>query len=239
MVDYESAIKKPFTDVSKLIIGIVMSLVPIINLFSMGFIMECSGFGKTKASKKMPELKNWTSLFFKGLAGLVISFLYIIPAIVVFVIGFGVAAASIFSNVVGPLISSGVIESAMQEEIAPSVVRSLMSQNWPAVVSSLVTATPILLVGLALYLLGIYLTPVAIVNYLKKKRFGGAFELGKIIRKAFTAKYFVVWLVNTVILFFTTWILAFIPVLGGAVGFFVVGVITYSLYGQVLKELKL
>ena len=51
-VNYEEAIKKPFTDIAKLIIGIILSFIPIIWWFAKGFILESSGLGKIKPSKK-------------------------------------------------------------------------------------------------------------------------------------------------------------------------------------------
>ena len=78
MVDYQSAFEKPFTDIKKLLIGILFSIVPIINFFARGFILECSGLGKTKPSKKMPEWKDFGSLFVKGLLYFIITIIYLV-----------------------------------------------------------------------------------------------------------------------------------------------------------------
>ena len=96
-VSYEQAIRKPFTDIAKLIIGIILSIVPIIHWLAKGFILECSGMGKTKPSKKMPDFKNWGYLFIRGLVSDVILLIYAIPAILVFLVGVGAAAGNIGS----------------------------------------------------------------------------------------------------------------------------------------------
>lgn len=239
MVDYESAIRKPFSDASKLIIGIIISLVPVINFFSMGFILESTGFGKTKKSKKMPDWKNWPNLFVRGFFGFLISFVYVLPALTVFAVAFGVAVFSMMANAMGPIISSEFIEAAINDQIEPSFFTNMFSENWPSAISSIMRATPLFIVGGLLYLVGIYLTPIGIANYMKKKKVGAAFDLRKVVKAGFTTKYFVVWFVNALISMFALWMLLIIPVLGGSVHFFIIGVITYSLYGDVLRELRL
>jgi hypothetical protein len=239
MVDYESAIRKPFGDASKLIIGIIVSLVPVINFFSMGFILESTGFGKTKKSKKMPDWKNWPNLFVRGFFGFLVSFVYVLPALVFFALAFGVAVFSMMANVMAPVISSDFIEAAINDQIEPSFFTNMFSENWPSAISSIMRATPLFIVGGLLYLVGIYLTPIGIVNYMKKKKISAAFDLRKVVKTGFTSKYFVVWFVNALISMFALWLLLIIPVLGGSVHFFIIGLITYSLYGDVLRELKL
>jgi hypothetical protein len=52
MVNYTDAFEKPFTDIKNLLIGILLSIIPVISWFAVGFQMKCSGVGKSKYSKK-------------------------------------------------------------------------------------------------------------------------------------------------------------------------------------------
>jgi len=40
MVDYGGAFKKPFQDITKLVIGIVLMIIPIVNFLAMGYFIE-------------------------------------------------------------------------------------------------------------------------------------------------------------------------------------------------------
>ena len=103
MVNYEEALKKPFTELGKLVLGIILSIVPIVNWIAQGFIIECSGLGKIKPSKKMPEWKDLPDLFVKGFLSYLIIFIYAIPAIIVFAVTIGYAAGSLMTAFVGVL----------------------------------------------------------------------------------------------------------------------------------------
>jgi hypothetical protein len=227
MVNYEEAIKKPFTDIAKLIIGIVLSIIPIIHWLAKGFILECSGFGKTKPSKKMPEWKDWGYLFIKGLASDIILLIYAIPAIVVFLLGAGIAIGSLAQNA---FISPGFMGQGSE------VTSQLISQNWYLALPALMQVAPIMILGFILFLIATYFTPLAVLNYLNTKKFGEAFNFSKITKKAFTGNYFINWLIVVVITAIVTLILSIIPWVGTQIAFFITGVIGYSIYGQVLRK---
>jgi len=238
MVNYKEALKKPFTDLTKLVIGIVLSIFPVINWFSMGFVLESSGMGRTKPSKKMPEWKNWADLFFKGFASIIIGIVYTIPAIVVFLIGAGFTVMSLMNVYLGTIIPKELISSVVSGETSPQVVVQLISENWILALPTIITLAPVFLLGAILLLLAFYLTPVAVLNYLGNKSFGKAFDLGLVFKKAFTGRYLTVWIVASIIMAIAKWILLWIPLVGSALAFFIVGVIVYSLYGQAFREIK-
>lgn len=238
MVNYGEAIKKPFTDLTKLVIGIVLSIIPIINWFAQGFILESSGLGKTKPSKKMPDWKNWGSLFFKGFVSYVIAFIYAIPAVLVFIIGAGFTFISLMNTYLGTVIPKELLSSVVAGETSPKAIGELISQNWALALPTLISLAPILLLGATLLLLAVYLTPAAVLNYLKNNKFSKAFDLNLVFKKAFTVKYFAVWIIGGIIVIVVTGILNLIPVIGNAMGFFITGVIVYSLFGQAFREIK-
>jgi len=235
MVNYEESLKKPFSDLGKLIIGIILSVIPIVNWIAQGFIIESSGIGKNKPSKNMPEWKDSWDYFVKGLLSYIIAFIYAIPAIIVLVIAFGYAITSLFSTFMG-VMPEGFMSSMMAGQVPKGEIAQIMSQNWILALPTITRAAPLILLGLLLLLVAAFLSPVAVLNYLKNKKFEKAFDMNFITKKAFTAKYFVVWLAAGIITLVLKAVLSFIPFLGFAIAYFISGVIAYSLYGQVYRE---
>ena len=98
MVDYTRAIKRPFSDFNKLLIGIVLQIIPIVNLIAAGYQLECA---KTAMKKnfKLPEWKNFGDYFVQGLVVLVIGLAYmLIPLILMVVSGVGIVMGAIKGN---------------------------------------------------------------------------------------------------------------------------------------------
>lgn len=231
MVNYEEAFKKPFTDLLKLVIGIVLSLIPILHWIPKGFAIESSGLGKTKPSSKMPEwkwkLKDLWHLFIRGLLSDIIMIIYAIPAIVVLMIGFG--------QVIVPMMSMFISMGATPEMMQTSGAELI----WPQIMSSALLAAPTFLVGGILLLIAVYVSPMAVMNYVKNNKFGAAFDIGTIKKKVLTGEYFSVWLVILVVTIIAMVIVnRLIPLLGSAIGGFIMLVIGYSLYGQAYREIK-
>jgi hypothetical protein len=234
MVNYEEALKKPFTDLMKLAIGIVLSIIPIVQLIAYGFAIETSGVGKNKPSKGMPEWKDIVDYLIKGLMSTIISVIYAIPAMIVFAVGIGFAASSILTAFLGGA-SSGALSSLMAGQ-TDSQLGQMFAQNWMMALPSLIAVAPLILLGLVLLLIASYMSPIAVMNYLKNKSFSKAFDFSWVFKKAATGNYFVVWIVAGVISIVLNAVLSFIPLLGSAIAFFVAGVIAWSLYGQVFRE---
>ena len=93
MVNYQEAFKRPLQDIKKLLIGIVLCIIPIVNFLAVGYQLFCA---KTALKKdyKLPEWQNWGDLFVKGLLSLIIGVIYAIPLMIVamFVIGTAIFA---------------------------------------------------------------------------------------------------------------------------------------------------
>jgi hypothetical protein len=236
MVNYEEAIGKPFTDFKKLIIGIILSIIPIVNFFVIGFAIESSGLSKTKPSKKMPEWKDWGHLFIKGFAAAVIKFIYMVPAIVVIVIGIGLAVGDIASALLGTVITPELMSQMRAGTVARQEIGQIFRENWYLILPTIIKVAPIFLLGLLLALIASFLSPIAVLNYVKNRRFSAAFDFGIVTKKALTRKYLLAWLAVLFLGAILGVILSFIPIVGPAIAFFVVGVIGYSLYGQVYRE---
>ena len=234
MVNYGLAFRKPFSDLKTLVIGIIISIIPIVNLISLGFVFKSSGVGKVKSKDKMPKWGDWFSLFVTGLLGSIALVIYMIPAMIVFVLGAGVAIMSFLG---GSMLPEGMIGTA---GAGPSneVVAAMVQANLPALFGALATAAPIVMFAFVLGLIGVYLTPMAVLSYISTGKFGDAFAVGKIAKKCFTGQYFVVWLVAMIVMTIVGMVLAAIPYIGVGAGTFIGGIIGYSLLGQVYAEIK-
>ncbi len=85
MVDYTEAIKRPFSDLNKLLIYIVISIIPIVNFISSGYLLDVAQTAMNR-KKKLPEFKDYGRLFVEGLKLLVIALVYAIPVIIIAVL---------------------------------------------------------------------------------------------------------------------------------------------------------
>jgi hypothetical protein len=237
MVNYEEALMKPFTDMKKLIIGIVLSLIPIVNFTVVtGYAIESSGVGKTKQSKNMPEWKGWWHLFVKGLTAIVIKIVYLIPAIAVLSIAVGLAMGDIANTLLGTVVTPEIMSQMQMTDNTPQEVRNMFGQNWYLVLPSIIRVAPIFAIGFLLALMATFLTPIAVLNYAKNKRFSAAFDVSAVVRKALTGQYILTWLAVIIFGVVLGLVLSFIPFVGPAIALFVVGIIAYSLYGQAYVE---
>ncbi len=234
MVDYEQAIRKPFTDTTKLLTGIILSIIPILNFTLVkGFAIECSGLGKARKSAKMPEWKNWWDLFVKGLLAVTIGFIYMIPAIAIFTVAAGFFFVSMFSGFTG-----GLSSEMMGDSQAGEVISQTIQNNWSAIFPAMLEAAPIFLAGALLALIAAYLTPMAVLNYIKKNKFSQAFALREVTHKCFNAEYFVAFLVVAVVSIMAGLVLAWIPILGIGIFNFVIGVFSFTVFGEVYRKIK-
>jgi hypothetical protein len=224
-MNYDEAIRKPFTDLVKLAIGIILGVIPIVNWIARGFTLECSGVGRYKYSKSMPEWKDVWYYFVKGLASYVIAFVYVIPAIAVFAITAVYAAGSLASLGIPSLAS---VSSMIPEQL----FRDWIVQNWAQVMSILLTTAPMIVLGVALLVAGLYVYPIGVMNYLKTKNFGKAFDMNVVKATAMSGRYFWAWVVSGLIAMAIGAVASVIPVIGPAAGVFISGVIAWDLFGQ-------
>jgi hypothetical protein len=117
--------------------------------------------------------------------------------------------------------------------IGPTLIKVIAMRG-----AAIPTFGPGVMVGAILALVAAYITPVAVINYVQKNKFGDAFDFNLIFKKAFTQVYAVTWLVATVYAVVIAAILGLIPYVGGMVGSFIAGVTTFSLLGQAYYKAK-
>lgn len=237
-VDYFQAIKLPFTDPKKLIIGVLLSLpIPIVsfvtNTIVSGYALYC-GKSAYEGKHEMPDWQNWLNLWLKGFVAGIIGLAYLIPAIVSVLLFspkiiqyfFGGGRFDVFSNVLNFMLNPmGLV---------------------------IVYGTGILLGWLLFWLSG-YLTPIAALSYVIDDKLGSAFDVGNVFRKTLTRRYFVAWLVLVLvgIIVGNVALGMMRPLLAGAgiftallflviasIAGFAIEVFKYTVYGNVLAELK-
>lgn len=234
MVNYTNAIKKPFLNIGNLIIGILLSILPIIRWFAKGYILESSGLTKNRVPiNKSPKWHNFGDLFIKGLLASIISVVYFIPAIIILLIG----AIAIFTSLVVNFISTNTFDAIIRGQASTDMIQQIVQQNWVNFLPSLIAIFPIFLLALLLGIVAFYVIPSATLTYISTNDFGQSFNLRRVFKKAFRSKYFVAWLIAIIITAVLSILLHFIPIVGNALAYFIAGVISYSIFGQVYKEI--
>jgi len=181
--------KKLFSDIGRLIILIVLSIIPIVEWIVLGYtarvLKESPGTGTP------PKLENYGQLFVDGAKVFFATFLYMLVPTILIVIG-----------AVGTFASFASFQSPM---VAPAFLIGG-------------TGSVILLVGIILAILLLIILAVGLAHMIKTGKFGNAFAFGEIftiIRGVGWVKY-LSWIVITVVIGAALFgILSIIPLIGG------------------------
>jgi len=232
MINYKETFKRPFQDLKKFIIGICILLIPTVLMliisdiiFSlvmviilipitiitysvfMGYVLICA---KTSIKKnyKLPEWNNWSDLFIKGILSIVISLVYMIPAIIFFFL----ALRSIPSEII---YSTTLLTTPLGPGIAPLII-----------------------IGIMFLILYIYLIPLAIIKFSEYGIFSHAFDLKKIFKKAFKWKYLGIWFLIIIYTIVISLILSLIPFVGSPIANFITGITMVTAIGQYYSSKK-
>jgi len=162
MVDVKKALTFPFNDqnwVVKLLIGLVLTIIPIVNFFSMGYVYEVFKKVVNKQEPFLPEWDNWGDLFKKGLMLFLIALVYAIIPAILFGAGMGMISRAAMMGAYGygqPAVGSGIFGGLLA------------------------------FVGGALLLIVELMLPMVFAHYAKNnENFGSAFKIGEIISNIF------------------------------------------------------
>lgn len=208
-IDYGKAIERPFTNVKRLVIGILLSIIPIVSFITIGYFLNCARTAM-KNDYTLPEWKEILNLFVKGILAIIIIMIYMLPALILFIIG-------IITLFVGG-------------------VTSLLTDP-TQLIPSLLLSAPIFIVALILFIIAGYIGASALVNYSIDFKFKDAFKLKKVMKKAFTGKYFVVWILMLLYTIIISLIFGYVPMIGRAISGFIVGVTFYTAIGRIYPKL--
>ncbi|MDD5416616.1 MAG: DUF4013 domain-containing protein [Candidatus Aenigmarchaeota archaeon] len=209
-MSFTDAVKRPFQDFKTLIIGIIVMIIPIVNLIGIGYFLECARTS-LKKDKKLPEFKDWLNLFIKGLVAAVIGIIYAIPVLIILALTVGTAVLT-----GGASALTGMQGAALMQTLATLGIGFVITLVVAAIVSLISSA--------------------AMIRYAEKGNFGSAFELSVLMKKAFTGKYFAAWFISMLYSLAVVIILSFIPVVGTLIGAFVVGVTTYTYLAEAYRS---
>ncbi len=209
------AIKRPFTDWSKLLIGIIISIVPIVNFMAMGYEIRCA---KTASLKKLPKWDKFGQLFISGVLSAIILLLYVLPGLIIF----GAALGTAFI----------------------SIIPELQNMDFANVISSLdlgFAAGIFMVLGLVLLILGGLVGSSGLIKYSQRLRFADAFS-GEAFRKAFTGRFLWTWILVGIYGIVLSIIFSWIPVLGfvdlgGSIISFLHGVTYLTALSVIYKKL--
>ena len=96
-----------------------------------------------------------------------------------------------------------------------------------------------------LFILAMYISPMAVLHYIEKWKFGDAFKFKSVFRKSFNSKYLLVFLflfAYSIIASLISLIFAVIPAVGSLIGTalvgYVLGVTSFIVLGEVYREIK-
>jgi hypothetical protein len=209
LVDYVEAIKRPFTDLKKFVIGVILSVIPIVNLIFTGYLLNTAETAMRK-QKELPEFEGFGKLFVDGLLAAIIGLIYMIPVFLLFGILYLVGLATI-----------------------PSVADFTNGGFLAALFGGFgITFILLLITGFIFT----YLATGAMLRFAERRKFGEAFDLGEITKKVLTGAFFLPWLISVVLGGVINFVLRLIPVVGWIVGPFVVGVFMYTILGAAYSE---
>ncbi len=227
MVDFGGAIKRPFQDFKKLGIGAVMYMIPIVSIitsfFASGYGLECARTAMKK-NYKLPEWADWGNLWVKGFLCSLIRLIYMIPL------------ALIGAFTIGPaLIKNWILVTAQN----PDPVALAAAFGGTAGIWWL-----LLLIMIATF----YISFMAIMRFAESGKFGDAFNLGAVFRKAFTLKYFVtvllLWaytfalMIIAFLLYIITSITFILPLIIMGFANMILTITSMTVFGEVYSEIK-
>lgn len=213
-MDYGKIIRFPMEDkdwVMKIIIGGILSIIPIINFISFGYEFKVM---KNTISKKpgMPEWKGFVDLFVKGLIVFVIALIYMIVPLIIFG---AIAGLSTLSYAIGDL------------------------TNPYAIVMTILPA--LFVGGLLMLIIGFILPMAISMyaksdNLNDAFKFSEIFNRIKSIFGEYLVSYIIIMILGLIL-----GLIMLIPVIGwilGAFGTFYLGVLAFNMFGQLYLKSK-
>lgn len=211
MVDYESAFKRPFSDLKKLLLAILFNLLPIVNFIAYGYFLEVAKSSGGKKLAALPDWRDYGNLFVNGFKALVIAVVYALPLIVVMS---SLMFSGMFSGLGSNWLSGGMM--------SPSYMMAGFGY-WMVLIMIFALASA-------------YVIPMAVLNFAMSNDFSRGFKFGEVLNKAFTSEYFVVWLVSilysAVVGAVFGVVLRWVPFVGRAISGAITGITMFTLLGS-------
>jgi len=181
-VDIGAALGKPFGNIKNLVIGIILMLIPIVNILTIpGYMIRVANRTMSK-DNSLPGFDNFGELVVDSIKYIVIGIIYLIPSLVVFAIALG----SVFMSVLNAATLTGAPEAAQ-------------AQVMQAIGSGLAAAAGLVVLGIIVAILCAILAVSGIMNYAATKQFGKAFAIMENLKNFFTGGFIVAIIVAIVL----------------------------------------
>ena len=218
-MDILNALKRPFTNIKNLVIGLVVSYIPILNIITLGYFVRCAR-STMHGKNTLPDwigikdlLKDMLSAFFISLSYL------IIPIGILLFLNFNLEN---FDQLLGMLLTFSI--------------RDLISA-----LSTLEPLYPVLFLlwGL-LTVLASLLIPISIMRFIEFGRIDKPFmiRVREVLKKAATSNYLIAFVLVFIGSAILRWIFSFVPFVGSAISSFLIGVISFTIFAQVYLKLR-
>ena len=117
--------------------------------------------------------------------------------------------------------------SMIHGTFGPEMMRTMLPQLGTGL--ALISLSALLALG-SWYLLG-----AAWLNYIATGKFGDAFNFSKVFKKAFTGKYFLAWIVSSLVWGVLGILIGWIPFIGGAIAGFTAMMISFTLLAEAYR----
>ena len=224
MVNYSEAFKRPFQNFGKLLLGLVFSFIPIVNFIATGYGLECARTA-SKKKFKLPEWENFGKLFVDGLLAVLITLIYfMIPAVLA-----GIAFIMI-------IVKMGLFNLANKIDI------TAIDYVNPAIINMIMPYIVLLIIAGLLFIFAFYISYMGLMEFAINKKFSKAFDFRKILRKAFTGKYFSVFFItmvySAIVLLALFLVSTYIPIIPVIFASWMLTITIYTLFGELYSELK-
>ena len=215
MVDIMNAIKKPFSDMKTMGIGLIIGAIPVVNILVQGYALkvakETIGGNKSSIPFAVGDLVEYILNIIKSM---VIGIVYMIIPLIVLGIGLVSTLTALLSNA-----------NALSD---PNVTASLLMTNLSA-------GAPILIIGGLLALIAALILPMAMMKWLKADSIKAAFGVVDVIKNALSVNYLIAIVVSVVysmilviVLGIVAGLLGLVPAVGFILVMLVMGLIAFT-----------
>ena len=236
MIDYVKALKRPFQDSKKFLIGTILGMIPLVNFTVIGYTLNSTGLTKEKVDRdSLPEWTDYVNLFMKGLGAVLIGIIMLLPAALILIGTFG-------GVILSPTLSMvfGGLPVETWDSVAAGQMTELQMEDWFAesftqLIPLFAKAVPLLLFGGLLAALAFYLIPFALLAWLKEDSFSAAFSWSN-LKKTMTLDYLVNWLIVGYLGGLLSSLLGWVPFLGMGITMYVTGVFSYTVFAELYER---
>ncbi|MEM2121624.1 MAG: DUF4013 domain-containing protein [Candidatus Woesearchaeota archaeon] len=219
--------KRPFEDYKKMLIGMLISAIPIINYLIYGYFIECSN-RIFKKDYKLPDFDDFLRILTNTLVYLLIAIVYFIPFFIVLFIT--VLELINNANVISELVKNLNLETNTDLLL---LFTQLLKEFWPLILLIVVVA-----------FITSYLVIIALINYSRNYNITDGFKLKEILKFALNIKFFAFYLLTALYTIFVNVITAslffwmpFGKYISSGVAVFITGVTQFTLLSFICSEI--